>query len=215
MDVLRPLSRTEVARVLLAAAVYIVSVAAAPAAAQQAVPGDRGRFILGLGVGYAATKSDCSNCSPGDEGTPGGNGATYDDVAFVSISPLWRVSAKVVAGAELQFETSREDARVLYVMGAVRYHPWASQGFFLRAGYGLVQVKANLLLPDGVEGQGTYRGVVLNYGVGWELLKGSRVSLAPFGAHYVSTLASVTVGEFQGVSVIGNVWVAGIQLFFN
>ena len=215
MDVLRLRSQGWRARAVTALAIALLLGAALPAAAQQAAPPAGGRFVLALGGGYAATKSDCSNCSPGDEGSPGGNGATYDDVAFVSISPLWRLSAKVVAGAELQFETSREDARVLYVMGAVRYHPWASQGFFLRAGYGIVQVKANLLLPDGVEGQGTYRGVGLNYGVGWELLKGSRVSLAPFGAHYVSTLASVTVGEFQGVSVIGNVWVAGIQLFFN
>jgi hypothetical protein len=213
MDVLRPRSQGWRARAAAALAIAPLLGAALPAAAQQAAPPAGGRFVLALAGGYAATKSDCSNCASGEEGTA--DGATYDDVAFVSVSPLWRLNTKVVAGAEVQFESSREAARVLYVMGAVRYHPWASQGFFLRAGYGLVQVKANLLLPDGVEGQGTYRGVGLNYGVGWELLKGSRVSLAPFGAHYVSTLASVTVGEFQGVSVIGNVWVAGIQLFFN
>jgi hypothetical protein len=39
--------------------------------------------------------------------------------------------------------------------------------------------------------------------------------LALYGAHYVSTLASVTVGEFTGENVIGNVWAAGIRLFFN
>ena len=125
------------------------------------------------------------------------------------------MSAKAVAGAEVQFETSRQDARVLYVMGTLRYHPWVSQGFFIRAGYGMVQVKADVRLPDGTNGPGTYLGVGLNYGIGWELFKGSRVSLAPFGAHYVSTLASVTVGAFESVSVIGNVWVAGFQVFFN
>jgi hypothetical protein len=31
----------------------------------------------------------------------------------------------------------------------------------------------------------------------------------------VSTLASVTVGEFTGVNIIGNVWVAGVRVFFN
>ena len=128
---------------------------------------------------------------------------------------MWRVSAKAVAGAEVQVETSRENARTLYVMGTVRFHPWAAQGFFLSAGFGLVQVKSQLLLPDGTGGTGTYRGVGFAYGVGWELLKDKQVSFAPYGSHYVSTLGSVTVGEFKGVNVIGNVWVAGIRVFFN
>lgn len=198
-----------------AAALGLLLIAWVPAAGQQAAPPARGHFVLGLGGGYAATKSDCANCVPGEEGAPDGDGATYDDVAFASMSLLWRLNAKVVAGAEVQFETSREDARVLYVMGAVRYHPWAAQGFFVRAGYGLVQVRANVRLPDGTGGFGAYRGMGLSYGIGWELFKDSRVSIAPFGAHYVSTLAKVTVGAFEGVSVIGNVWVAGFQVFFN
>ena len=215
MDVLTPGMKGRGPRAASAATIGLLLITYVPAAAQQAAPPARGHFVLGLGGGYAATKSDCSNCVPGEAEAPDGDGATYDDVAFVSVSPLWRLNAKVVAGAEVQFETSREDARVLYVMGAVRYHPWAAQGFFVRAGYGLVQVKANVRLPDGTEGSGTYRGVGLNYGMGWELFKGSRVSLALFGAHYVSTLAKVTVGAFEGVSVIGNVWVAGFQVFFN
>ena len=42
-----------------------------------------------------------------------------------------------------------------------------------------------------------------------------RSHFAPYGAHYVSTLSSVTVGDFKGVNVIGNVWVAGLRVFFN
>jgi len=215
MDVLRPLSRTKVARVLLAAAVYIVSAAAVPAAAQQAVPGDRGRFILGLGVGYAATKSDCSNCGPGDEGASDEDGATYDDVAVLSVSPMWRVSAKAVAGAEVQLETARQGSQVLYVMGSVRFHPWVSRGAFITGGFGLVQVKSKVQSSDGTDGTGTHQGIGVSYGIGWELLKDKPISLALYGAHYVSTLASVTVGEFTGENVIGNVWAAGIRLFFN
>ena len=203
------------ALIALAAAAVLVSTAAAPAAAQQAAPSARGTFVLGVGGGYAATKSDCSNCGSGEEGAPGGDGATYDDVAFLSIAPMWRVSAKAAAGVEVQVETSRESARVLYVMGTLRFHPWASQGFFLTAGFGLVQVKSTLLLPDGSAGTGTYRGIGFDYGVGWELLKHKQISFAPYGSHYVSTLGSVTVGDFKGLSVIGNVWVAGIRVFFN
>jgi hypothetical protein len=203
------------APIALAVAVALVSAAAAPAAAQQAAPSDRGRFSLGIGGGYAATKSDCSNCGSGEDGAPGEDGATYDDVAFVSIAPMWRLNTKVLAGVEVQAEGSRQNARVLYVMGTLRFHPWSSRGFFLCAGFGLVQVKSTLLLPDGSSGTGTYRGIGLDYGVGWELLKHRQVSFAPYGSHYVSTLGSVTVGEFKGVDVIGNVWVAGIRVFFN
>jgi len=199
----------------LAAAVGLLSAAAAPAAAQQAAPSARGAFVLGIGGGYAATKSDCSNCGSGEAGAPDEDGATYDDVAFVSIAPMWRLNPKVLAGVEVQAESSRENARVLYVMGTLRFHPWAGQGFFLTAGFGLVQVKSKLLLPDGSDGTGTYRGIGFDYGVGWELLKHKQISFAPYGAHYVSTLGSVTVGDFKGVNVIGNVWVAGIRVFFN
>jgi opacity protein-like surface antigen len=199
----------------LVAAASVASVFAAPAAAQQAVPSGRGKFILGLGAGYAATKTDCSNCGSSEEGDPNGSGATYDDVGVVSISMLWRASAKVVAGAEVQLETARENAQVLYLMGSVRFHPWASQGFFIRGGFGMVQVKSRLPPPDGSGGTGTYRGIGFDYGIGWELFKDSKISFAPFGSHYVSTLASVTLGEFESVNVIGNTWLAGIRFFFN
>jgi len=215
MDVLRPPTRLRRALAALAIAVSVLPAAAAPTYAQQAAPAARGTFILGLGGGYAATKSDCSNCGSGEEGAGGEDGATYGDVAFLAIAPMWRVSAKAAAGVEVQAETSRDNARTLYVMGTVRFHPWAARGFFLGAGFGLVQVKSTLLLPDGSDGTGTYRGIGFEYGVGWELLKDRPISFAPYGAHYVSTLGSVTVGDFTGVNVIGNVWVAGIRVFFN
>jgi hypothetical protein len=215
VDVLRPQTRLRRALKALAVAVSVVSAAAAPAAAQQAAPAARGAFILGIGGGYAATKSDCSNCGSGQEGAPAEDGATYDDVAVLSIAPMWRVGAKAAVGAEVQIETSRENARTLYVMGTVRFNPLAAHGFFLSAGFGMVQVKSDLQLPDGTDGTGTYRGIGVNYGVGWEFLKNKAISLAPYGAHYVSTLSSVTVGDFKAESVIGNVWVAGVRVFFN
>jgi hypothetical protein len=214
MDVLRPQTRTRAALVALTLAVSLASAAASSASAQQAAPG-RGRFVLGIGGGYAATKTDCSNCEPGDETSSDGDGATYDDVAVVSLSTMWRVNAKTVAGAEVQLETSRGNSRVLYVMGSMRFHPWSGRGFFIKAGFGMVQVKSTLQLPDGSDGTGTYRGIGLDYGIGWELLKDRRISLAPYGSHYVSTLSSVTVDDFKGVNVIGNVWVAGVRVFFN
>ena len=203
------------APLVLAAAVGLLGTAEGSASAQQAAAPERGRFVLGIGGGYAATKTDCSNCASGEEGAPDEDGATYEDVAFLSLSPMWRVSAKVLAGAEVLLETPRDNARMLYVLGTLRYHPWASRGFFLGAGFGLVQVKSKVLLPDGTGGSGTYRGIGFDYGIGWEFLKSRAVSLAPYGSHYVSTLGSVKVGDVESVNVIGNVWMAGIRVFFN
>jgi hypothetical protein len=215
VDVLRPQPSLRRALTVLAVAVTVVPAAAAPAAAQQAAPAARGTFILGVGGGYAATKSDCGNCGSSEDESSGDDGATYDDVGFLSLAALWRVGPKAVAGAEVQLETAREGARVLYLMGTIRFHPWVSRGLFIGAGFGMVQVKSSLSLPDGSDGTGTYRGIGLNYGVGWEFLKNKAISLAPYGAHYVSTLSNVTVGDFKGESVIGNVWVAGLRVFFN
>lgn len=215
MDVLRTRTGVRRASIVLAAAVGLAGAAAGSAAAQQGAAPDRGRFILGIGGGYAATKTDCSNCGSGEETSSGGDGATYDDVGFVSLSTMWRLNAKAVVGAEAQLESTRENSRVLYVMGGVRFHPWATRGFFIKAGFGMVQVKSTLQLPDGSDGTGTYRGIGLDYGIGWELLKEKQISFALYGAHYVSTLGSVTVGDFTGVNVIGNVWVAGVTMFFH
>ena len=46
-------------------------------------PGD---FVLGVGGGYAATKTDCSNCGSSEDEGSDGDGATYDD-AGVCPSP--------------------------------------------------------------------------------------------------------------------------------
>ena len=203
------------ATTVMAIAAALVLAAAGSTSAQQASSRRPGNFILGVGGGYAATKTDCSNCGSSEDEGSDGDGATYDDAGFVSLAALWRVNPKTVAGAEAQLETAREDARVLYLMGTVRFHPWASRGFFFRAGFGMVQVRSSVSRPDGSDGTGTYRGIGLEYGVGWEFLRNRAVSLAPYGAHYVSTLSSVGVGAVERVNVIGNAWVAGLRVFIN
>jgi hypothetical protein len=193
-------------------AVGLAILAAAPAAAQQAAQPRRGDFALALGIGYAAAKADCSNCSPEGEY---GSGAVYNDVAAVAIAPVWWVNSKIVAGVELQAETSRTEARAVYLLGIVRFHPWEHKGFFLRGGYGLIQVKAPLALPDGSVSTAKYRGMALTYGAGWMFRQNQRVAWGPYGAHYVGTLGSATIGSFQAQNIIGNTWFAGIAFVVN
>ena len=59
---------------------------AARPTAQQAARCDRATSSWASAGGYAATKSDCSNCGSGEDGARGEDGATYDDVGFVSRS---------------------------------------------------------------------------------------------------------------------------------
>jgi hypothetical protein len=197
---------------MLTAAMLGLFLLAAPAAAQAPSHTARGDFALGVAVGYAAAKGDCSNCSPDGEY---GSGAVYSDVAAFAVAPVWRVNAKVVAGAELQFETSRKDARAVYLLGIVRFHPWEGKGFFLRGGYGLLQLKAPLNLPDGSVSTAKYRGMALTYGAGWMFHQNRRLSWGPYGAHYVGTLGSATIGSFQAQNIIGNTWFAGVAFVFN
>jgi hypothetical protein len=211
MDKVTMALRTRLARVTMASALGLLMVAA-PAAAQKPAPHEAGDFALAFGIGYAAAKADCTNCSPEGEY---GSGAVYSDVAAFAVAPVWWVNAKLAAGVELQAETSRKQSRAVYLLATVRFHPWANRGFFLRGGYGMVQVKAPLDLPDGTVDTARYRGMALTYGAGWMFHQNRRFAWGPYGAHYVSTLGSATIGSFQAQNIIGNAWFAGVGLVFN
>lgn len=198
---------TRALRVVISSAFALMLIAAAPAAAQKPSQPERGDFALAIGLGYAAAKADCSNCSS-DGGY--GSGAVYNDVAAFAVAPVWWVNPKIVAGVELQFETSRGDARAVYLLGTARYHPWEGRGFFLRGGYGLIQVKAPLSLPDGTVNNAKYRGMAVTYGAGWMFRQNRRLAWGPYGAHYVGTLGSATIGSLQAQNIIGNTWLAGV-----
>jgi hypothetical protein len=204
--------RARGARRAIAAALGLLMLAAPVAAQKPAQPHERGDFAVAFGLGYAAAKADCTNCSA--EGSYG-SGAVYNDVAAFAVAPIWWVNSKVVAGVELQAETSRGEARAVYLLGTVRFHPWEGRGFFLRGGYGLLQVKASLNLPDGSASTAKYRGMALTYGAGWMFRPNSRFSWGPYGAHYVGTLGSATIGSFQAQNIIGNTWLAGVGFMFN
>ncbi len=212
--------RLRVPRRAAAAACCLALIATVPAAAQQPPPQpaeqaaqrQRGDFALAFGLGYAAAKGDCTSCSPEGEY---GSGAVYGNVAAFAVAPGWRVNSKIVAGVELQAETNRTEARAVYLLGIVRFHPWEGKGFFLRGGYGLLQLKAPLNLPDGTVSTAKYRGMALTYGAGWMFHQNRRFSWGPYGAHYVGTLGSATIGSFQAQNIIGNTWFAGVGFVFN
>jgi hypothetical protein len=212
MDEVTTVSGGHAVRTVIAASIGLLMLAAAPASAQPPAQPRPGDFTLSLGFGYAAVKADCSNCSPEGEY---GSGAVYSDVAAFGVAPVWWVNSKVAAGVELQIESNRKASRAVYLLGVVRFHPWTGKGFFLRGGYGLLQVKAPLDLPDGTANTATYRGMAVTYGAGWMFHQNRRFSWGPYGAHYVGTLGSAVIGSFQAQNIIGNAWFAGFAVAFN
>ena len=175
-------------------------------AAAQAPPGP-GDFSFAAWTGYAATRVDCENCAEGEQ---------YGDTWELGLSPLWRINSKLLAGAELVLQPSNNvnDVRTSWLVGTLQFHPWAAHGFFIKGGYGLLWVRTTLEI-DGVEQDGKFRGMVVNYGAGWQFRKDRRVSFAPFGAHYVATAGTVRVQELEAVNVVGNSWVAGVAVYFR
>ncbi len=189
-----------------AAAACLVIAVSSPADAQTPAPPGAGDFSMTVAASYAATKVDCENCEA----------AAYADTYNLTLSPRWRINRKLLAGAELVVQPSgrSDEVRTSWLLGTVQFHPWADKGFFLKGGYGLLWVRTTLTI-DGESNTGKFRGMVVNYGAGWHFRRDRRVSVAPFGAHYVQTVGSVTVDEFEAVNVVGNSWVAGVSVIFR
>jgi hypothetical protein len=187
-------------------AVCLLCFGAGTARAQAPAQPGPGDFSFVVGASYAATKVDCENCED----------AAYADTYNITLSPRWQVNRKVLAGLELVVQPSgrSDEVRTSWLLGTVQFHPWAGSGFFLKGGYGLLWVRTTLVI-DGEENTGKFRGMVVNYGAGWHFRRDRRVSLAPFAAHYVQTVGSVVVDEFEAVNVVGNSWVAGMSIIFR
>ena len=194
-------------------ALSVIAATIAPAKAQQPAAAARGQLTLGLGAAYAATKADCDNCAELSGRSAGEDSATYQNAATFTVAPGWRVSRTLVAGAELTLDTRHKESRSYRVLGTVTFWPSTGSGFFLRAGYGLVGVTASLAIGGTNAASRKYRGMGVAYGAGWELRRHARLSFAPYGMHYVSTLGSVEVGATRAVNVISNAWLAGVMVF--
>jgi len=83
-----------------------------------------------------------------------------------------------------------------------------------QGGFGLVQVKSKLLLPDARTGQHIPgRGLRLWHWMGAPERQGDLVRAIRLPLRVDAR--QVKVGDFESVNVIGNVWVAGIRVFFN
>ena len=194
----------------------VLSLAALPAVAQEAPAGQPAQtsqpaasnwgWWAGGGGGYIAGRIDCTNCQ--EDPPYGNNGA-------ILLQGGVRVKEQLQVGGEV-FSFGRTinglNLRQSYLLGVFQYRPWATQGFFLKGGYGMAFVKE--VVADGDDVIRTW-GMGLTYGAGWIFGIKNRVSVAPFGAHYVTTVGDFETSRGLAENVVGNGWFAGATILFR
>ena len=201
---LRPLARIAL---FVAAAAVAIPPGAAQAQATAGQPQEPG-WWGGVGAGYVGSSVRCSNCAP--------DRPLIDDAAFL-VQGGWRPNARLLVGAEL-FSTASVSGGVglrdTHLIAIAQYRPFARHGFFIKGGYGMAAVRADVPSDTGTIVARTW-GMGVMYGAGWVFDVGRRVSLAPVAGTYVTTVGDVRVGQVTAENVVINAWFAGAVVMFR
>ena len=191
--------------VLAASATFASAQDTKAAPATQAAQPSRGGW-LGVGLGYAAFRTDCNNCARDDLYSTGGSLMLSGGVA---------VNDQLDAGGEILAASTAFDGgkyRASFLLGTVQFRPWQARGFYLKGGLGLSFVRASITV-GGQTTESRPKGLGVHYGAGWMFGRGRRVSFAPFGGHYVASLGDVPTATGVAENPVSNVWFAGVTVF--
>jgi len=205
--------------VLMVMAMFLLAPAEAGAQAAQAAPPSQAAsttqaappsegwgWWVGGGGGYIAGRLDCDNCQ---EDPPYGDNGAYLFQGGVRMSERLHIGGEIFTfGRTIQDIHFRQS----YLLGIAQFRPWASQGFFLKGGYGMAFVKE--VVPGGDDIIRTW-GMGLTYGAGWIIDAGQHVSVAPYGAHYVTTVGDVPTPLGTAENVVGNGWFVGAAIMIR
>jgi hypothetical protein len=195
------------ALLLAAAAPTSAQDAQAPPAAQQAPPPAHGGW-LGVGLGYSAFRTDCTNCERDDLYSSGGG---------LSLNGGMAINRQMDVGGEIFWASTAFDAgtyRAAFLLGTAQYRPWPARGFYLKGGLGLAFIRARIGVGDETV-ESKPKGLGVHYGAGWVFGRDRRVSFAPFGGHYVASLGDTPTPGGVAENPVSNVWFAGVTVFFR
>ena len=191
----------------IVASAPVLMAAAAQASAQNSPAQQPGRgAVLGVGLGYAAFRTDCNNCERDDLYSTGGGLMVSGGVA---------VNDQLDAGGEILWASTAfegGDYRASFLLGTVQFRPWKARGFYLKGGLGLAFLRANITVNDQTT-ESKPKGLGVHYGAGWMFGRGRRVSFAPFGGHYVASLGDIPTSAGNAENPVSNVWYAGVTVF--
>jgi hypothetical protein len=194
---------TIVAGCLLPAAAHAQTPSAAtPPDPAGSAPTLKPRFSIG---GTATTlRGDCQECEI--HGAYLHTGGLLADVTF-------RVRPRMEAGVELfhvrTTTTSGDVVRATSVLAIAEYRPWATRGFFLKAGMGMSFVR-NFYDPTGAPF--TSKALGLTYGVGWTFRPNERAGLQVFGLQHVAALGDLVTSVSTFENVVVNLWSVGASV---
>jgi hypothetical protein len=206
-------------------ATLLLALAAAPAPAQESMqeptqepaprPKRGGGFWVDAGAGYAWLRLTSGQNLVNGQTL---RGSTAAHGMAVTITAGGAPSPNVLMGVQVQQWTSAGGAvaqRVRSVIGVVQWYPWASMGFYLRAGTGIVQgpVAPNDSLGQPSSAQGT--GVALAFGVGWDIKVAPHFGLALQVATHINALGDLTAGGQVNNDVIAYVSRIGVALVYR
>jgi hypothetical protein len=144
-----------------------------------------------------------------------GTGAYLHTGSLLAIVGL-RANRQMDAGIEVSWvpATSKagDDIRSTFLLAASQFRPWASRGFFLKAGMGMVFVRNFVYDGTGTLPPITSKALGLTYGAGWTFRHSDRLGLQLFGAQHLAALGDFQSGGVTVENVIGNFWSVGAAI---
>ena len=176
---------------------------------------NRAESGLWLVVGGTSTtlRGDCQEDCPAH-----GTGA-YLTTGGLLANIGYRVNRQMDAGVEVSWvpATSRagDDIRSTFLIGLAQFRPWASRGFFLKAGMGMAFVRNFAYDVSGTLPPVTSKALGLTYGAGWTFQRTDRLGLQVFGTQHVASLGDFQTGGITVENVVANFWSFGAAIVFH
>jgi hypothetical protein len=199
---------TPVLVLAIGAAIPIAASAQTDPSAAQAPTGAASESRRWIAIGAASTtlRGDCQeDCEV--EGDYLHSGSLFGNVGY-------RVNNQMDAGLEVFWvpatsEAGGDDIRTTFLMGVAQFRPWASRGFFLKAGMGMAFVRNFVYDGSGTLPPVTSKALGLTYGAGWVFRHRERISLQVLGTQHVAALGDFETGGVTVENVVGNFWSIG------
>jgi len=199
-------SPLRVAVLALALSLGLPGVSAAQNAAPPSPPADDSRLWIVAGGGSTTLLGDCTDC----EGNRYLHSAHFLGNAGISINERTDFGGEVLWVP--QTLSTGDEIKVTFVMSAVQFRPWRTQGFFLKAGLGMAFLRNWLSALEDSSPPIRSKAFALGLGAGWEFPVGGRVGVQLVGAQHAAALGDLQTSERTVENVMANFWSVGAAI---
>jgi len=153
------------------------------------------------GGAFATLRGDCQEC---EEDFP------YRHSGAVLVDVGYRANPRMDVGAAvfwMPIDTSQGTIRTTHIDAVAQFRPWASLGFFLKAGAGMAFVRnwVDVLGPDSFN----EKSLSVLIGAGWVVRPTARLGLQIFATQHALALGDLQASQGPINDVIGNRWSVG------